>query len=61
MKPDRNGEQSQHDFDLQLTEHYDVERFNNLTRWAPWEWMVYEFEHGLSRPKPQIYPKPDGI
>jgi len=47
--------------ELELTELYNVERFNGLTRWAPWEWMVYEFEHGLSRPMPPVYPRPNGI
>jgi predicted metalloprotease with PDZ domain len=29
-----------------------------MARWAPWEWMVYEFEQGLSRSPIPVWPKP---
>jgi len=55
---DGNG----HDrIDPELTVLYEPDRFHDMPRWAPWEWMVYEFEHGLASPnapRPQVYPKP---
>lgn len=29
-----------------------------MARWAPWEWMVYEFEHGLAHRPIQVWPRP---